>query len=450
MRELWRPVLQSATAGTINRVFALAIRFVTIPLLVRYLGNERYGMWMTIASTTAYITLLDFGVVSALVNKLTTHFQRGRTARANAYIIATSALLWMVSLVGAIIAIWFVGRLDLAHAFKLTSLAAVSEVRATANVTILCAALQLSSSPLLRVPYTMQRGYITEAYSALGNILSVAGIVTAVTAGFGLPFLAGALMSGPVIAALGVGLHLSVRGQLQLRWIGARRWRAALGVLKRSASDYVVMQVCATLLSTLQFVVLAAYRGAEAVTPYALLGQALLALQIPLAVLQQPLWTRLAALYDLGQLAQIRHIFVQYLWIALGYAVFAAAVIVFLSNPVLQLVLKKQVVLDLPLRIGFALSCGLGLIAGGNLGSLLFAIRLSRSNAVLSVTQLGLFLTAASILTPRFGGAGMVASVLLTYLIAIPVLIRTLTRNLAPARTVIAPFRTGAATVVAR
>lgn len=450
MRELWRPVLQSATAGTINRVLALAIRFVTIPLLVRYLGNERYGMWMTIASTTAYITLLDFGVVSALVNKLTTHFQRGRTARANAYIIATSVLLLMVSVVGAAVAVLLVGRLDLAHVFRLTSLAAIQEVRATARVTIVFAALQLSSSPLLRVPFTMQRGYISEAYSAIGNILTLVGIIAVVTAGLGLPFLAAALMSAPVLAACGVGLHLYVERTLQIQWIGRRRWRAAMAVLRRSASDYVVMQVCATLLSTLQFFLLAAYQGAEAVTPYALLSQALIALQIPLAVLQQPLWTRLAALYDTGQVAQIRRVFVQYLWIALVYGLLAAVVIVFLSNPVLELVLKKQVVLDLPLRIGFALLCGLGLIAGGNLGSLLFAMRLSRSNAVLSITQLGLFLTFACILTPRFGAAGMVSTVLLTYLVAIPMLVRTLTRSLSPTRSVPASFRRNPATLAAR
>ena len=435
MRDLWRPVLQSASAGTVNRVLALAIRFLTIPILVRYLGNERYGMWMTIASVTAYITLLDLGVVSALVNRLTTHFQRGETDRASAYIVASTTLLTGVGVVGAAIGTLIVARLDVAHAFKLSSLAAMREAKPTAIVTIILAALQLASSPLLRVPYTMQRGYIAEAYSAFGNLLSVAGIIGAVLGHLGVPYLAASLLLGPVFAAFGVAVHLSFRKSLCLRWIGARRWRAAIGALGRSASDYVVMQVSATLLSTLQFILLASFKGAEAVTPYALLSQALIALQIPLAVLQQPLWTRLSALYDEGRLAEIRTLFVQYLRVAAVYSILASSIIIFLSNPVLEIVLKKQVVLDLGIRIGFAASCSLGLIAGGNLGSLLFAVRLSRANAVLSVGQLLLFGTSALILTPRFGATGMVTSVVLASLAALPLLVRTLSISLAPAPT---------------
>lgn len=432
MRELWRPVLQSASAGTVNRVLALAIRFVTIPVLVRYLGNERYGMWMTIASITAYVTLLDLGLVSALVNRLTGHFQRGHAARANSYIVATTTLLAAVGAIGAVVGSAIVARLDVAHAFKLSSIAAIREAEPTAIITIVLAALQLASSPLLRVPYTMQRGYITEGYSVIGNIVSVCGIFAAIYGHLGVPYLAAALLIGPVIAAMGVAIHLSVERSLHLRWIGARRWRAAIGSLGRSASDYVIMQVSATLLATLQFILLAWFKGAEAVTPYALLGQALLALQIPLAVLQQPLWTRLSALYEQGRIAEIRTVFVQYLRVAAIYSLFTAAIIIFLSNPVLEVVLKKQVVLDLGIRIGFAISCALGLIAGGNLGSLLFAMRLSRANALLSIVQLILFGVSAAILTPRYGATGMVASVVLASAAALPLLVRTLSMSLAP------------------
>lgn len=434
MRELWRPILQSASAGTVNRLLALAIRFLTIPILVRYLGNERYGMWMTIASTTAYITLLDLGVVSALVNRLTANFRRGQVARANAYVVATSTLLTGVASLGATLVILLLAHVDVAHVFKLSSKAAVGEAHPTAIVTIVFAALQLACSPLLRVPYTMQRGYIAEAYSALGNILSLGGILAAVVMHLGVPYLAASLMMGPVVAGLGIAVHLCVKRQLRVQWIGMRRWRAAIRVLGHSASDYVVMQVSATLLSTLQFIMLASYKGAEAVTPYALLGQALMALQIPLAVLQQPLWTRLSALYDDGRTRDIRALFIQYLRVATAYSVFCALVIVFLSNPVLELVLKKQIVLDLGLRVGFAASCALGLIAGGNLGSLLFAVRLSRANAILSVAQLVVFVSSAMILTPRFSATGMVVSVVLSSAMALPLLARTLSTSLAPAR----------------
>ena len=104
MVNLWRPVVSSAAAGTVNRGAAIAIRLVTIPLLLRYLGAERYGLWMTIASATAYLTMLDFGTVSALVNRLSRAYARGRSDVAARLVLSATGGLCIVAACGALIA----------------------------------------------------------------------------------------------------------------------------------------------------------------------------------------------------------------------------------------------------------------------------------------------------------------------------------------------------------
>lgn len=50
-----------------NLVLVMAAAFIVSPIIVHGLGNEKYGIWVLIVSTTGYFTVLDFGVNTALI-----------------------------------------------------------------------------------------------------------------------------------------------------------------------------------------------------------------------------------------------------------------------------------------------------------------------------------------------------------------------------------------------
>lgn len=428
--RLWRPVLVSASAGTLNRASAIAVRLVTVPLLLRYLGAERYGLWMTIASATAYLTLLDFGTVSALTNRLTRCYAAGRFRAGRAYVTSATMALLIAAIIGMSIAVVVIVGVDWPKAFGLNSAVASAEVRPTLLVAAALAAAQLALAAVLRLPYTMQRGALSEGYQLAGNVGSLVGIIAAVQAGLGLPWLALALMAGPVVAGCGVLLHLVVTKQLsapRLSW--TRHWLIVRS-LARAGGAFVVMQVVGTLLFALQFPILAASHGAAAVAPYALLTQVMLGLQTPLTVLQQPLWTRYAALRARGDMDGVRSIIRQYMGIAATYSVIAAIALFTLVNPILALLAKASVV-SVGLRAAFALLCALGLIGGGNLGAALLALDLSRSMATISIVQLAVFLAVASAIVPPLGALGMALSACAIYLVGLPPIFAVLRRRLA-------------------
>lgn len=418
--KLWQPVLASASAGTLNRGSAIAIRLVTIPLLLRYLGVERYGLWMTIASATAYLTMLDFGTVSALTNRLSRCYARGRSRVAASLVLSATLGLCLVATFGVATACIVIFSVDWAHAFHLSSAAAVAEVRPTIVVATLLAGAQLALAAILRLPYTMQRGSLSEGYQLGGNVGSFVAILGVVRAGGGLPWLAAALMSGPVVAGLCVLAHLGTRGHLSAPRASYRRRRRVIESLGRAGGAFVVMQVVGTLLFALQFPLLAMMRGATAVAPYALLTQIMLGLQIPLTVLQQPLWTRIAALRAHRDISGLRSIIRNYLIAAGAYSAVAGVILVVFVNPLLVLLAKSIVTTPLSLRLAFAVLCALGLIGGGNLGSVLLALDLSKPLALLSAIQLLAFILAAILLVPTLGALGMVASVCAVYVIALP------------------------------
>ena len=66
------------TAGVLasyaNQAASAASNFLILPLYLRYLGAERYGLWVTISGIVAYFGLLNFGVVQTTANRFGSAF----------------------------------------------------------------------------------------------------------------------------------------------------------------------------------------------------------------------------------------------------------------------------------------------------------------------------------------------------------------------------------------
>lgn len=62
-----RALLWNAIANSAAFIAQLGVAFFLAPLLVRYLGRERYGIWSFVESILAYFTLFDLGIAATLV-----------------------------------------------------------------------------------------------------------------------------------------------------------------------------------------------------------------------------------------------------------------------------------------------------------------------------------------------------------------------------------------------
>src|SRR5689334_16477992 len=59
-------------AGLIAKALYLLVRVVSIPLAMRLLGADRYGLWLTVGSFVNWLGLFEFGIGYGLVNALAT------------------------------------------------------------------------------------------------------------------------------------------------------------------------------------------------------------------------------------------------------------------------------------------------------------------------------------------------------------------------------------------
>lgn len=60
--------------------------FISIPLLIQYLGNEDYGIWVLVFTVFQWVLLMDFGIQSALKTKIPILLHNNETELIKGYI----------------------------------------------------------------------------------------------------------------------------------------------------------------------------------------------------------------------------------------------------------------------------------------------------------------------------------------------------------------------------
>lgn len=72
---------------------AVAASFFAIPLMIRYLGQEQYGIWSTLLSIMSWVVFFDLGIGNGLRNKLAESLAKNRIADAAGYV--SSGYTWI-------------------------------------------------------------------------------------------------------------------------------------------------------------------------------------------------------------------------------------------------------------------------------------------------------------------------------------------------------------------
>jgi O-antigen/teichoic acid export membrane protein len=104
----------TGAASIVNRLAALAVRLVTVPLALHALGAERYGLWMAVASLLSWLTLFDFGIGSGLINPLSRAHAEG-DHRTVARLVSSALVVCAISAAAILGVVEFtIHRLDLA------------------------------------------------------------------------------------------------------------------------------------------------------------------------------------------------------------------------------------------------------------------------------------------------------------------------------------------------
>jgi len=96
-------IAAAVSSGAAARVLSSLFTLVSLPLAVRYLGAERFGVWATIASTVVFLNLLDLGIASSLTNYIAHSYAVGDRQYAARYTANALVLTAVVACVAGVL-----------------------------------------------------------------------------------------------------------------------------------------------------------------------------------------------------------------------------------------------------------------------------------------------------------------------------------------------------------
>lgn len=268
-RERYRRAAMTGATAALGRVVSLGTSILTVRLTFRYLGAERYGMWMTISSVVLMLVFADLGMNNGLINIVAdaTGKDDPETARQ-----ATASAFWLLSVVATVIAI--IGAIAYPHLntgriFNVQSSLAIQESGPALLAFFLCFVLNVPLGIVRATQTGLQSAYINNLWNMLGSLSSLGALLIAIHLHAGLPALVLSLSGPPVLVAILNGADLFGRSHRELLPDPRNFSRTVASRLLHIGLMFFLLQVSISVGMQTDNVVIAQILGAKAVASYA-------------------------------------------------------------------------------------------------------------------------------------------------------------------------------------
>jgi O-antigen/teichoic acid export membrane protein len=415
-----RAFLTGGTA-TLARVVQVGTSLITVPLTLKYLGNERFGLWMTISSVLAMAAFADFGVGNGVLNTVAKAYGKDdvegiRKAVSSGFAVLNTIAAVLLSLFFCVYR--FVSWGDFFHVI---SPQARSEAGPALAVFAVCFAFNIAMDVVQRVQLGLQQGYRYGFWQLCGSILGFVGVLGEIWLRAGLPMLVVAIAGAPILATALNAIHFfgSVRPDLRprLRLIS----RDVISQIARLGGLFFVLQIVVAVSFSADNFIIARTLGAVNVPEYSIPQRMFGLITMISSMLITPLWPAYGESISRGDMAWVRRTLRASLFAVLTISSMISASLLFLSSRLIHWWVGSRIhpsfVLLLGLAIWTVFNC-----CGDALSSFLNGASVIRLQVIVaSIFGIGC-LMAKIVFIRRYGVAGIPWAAIVSYagLVALP------------------------------
>ena len=258
-------IIRTALTSGLSTVLTMLTGIISVSLTVRYLGTERYGLWLTISTILAWLNLTDAGIGNALTNRIAKAYGQDKLPEAQHYV---ASAFWLFTVVGVTIAVGgaVLGvRLRWADILRVQSVDAARELPSAISLALVIYGLGFPLSMARSVYNGFQEGYYANYWSIAASVLSLVALVVVTRFGGGLPLLVGAVFGVRQLVAAVSSLFLFTVHRPQLRPVLSRARLNDLGSLLSVGLMFVVLQLTSLLITQSDNLVIVRLLGPEQV-----------------------------------------------------------------------------------------------------------------------------------------------------------------------------------------
>jgi O-antigen/teichoic acid export membrane protein len=412
-KERYRRIILAGAGSVLANLAATASMLIIIPMMLRHLGPERYGLWLAISSFLGLLNFADLGLGNGLINAIAAACgQNDRYAQTKSVSSAGMLLgvLSATSILGFAIAYPWVPWQKL---FNLSSSIAVTEAGPAMAALFACMAIQIPLGVVVKARLGCQDGFANSLWTTLGHALGLLAVVAITQFGFGLTVLVLAYYIPPILATAFNGLHL-MRVRPWLRPVASAVCRrTAIGLL-RLGSVFFVLQITTAVIYWSDNLIIANTVGPNSVAEYAVPMRLFSIPQLIISVLLTPIWP---AYGDAIARRDMRWVKTTLLWSVLASFVLslsASAALLLMDKAIFRLWLGDQLSPPKSLMFLMATWCVLSAV-GSSVAMFLNGAHIVRLQIVTSVLMAPCKIALSFTLAPILGPSGVLIGTLVPY-----------------------------------
>jgi O-antigen/teichoic acid export membrane protein len=264
----YQKIFLSAFSAGFAKILSIAFILITTPLLLSYLGPERFGLWMAISSTVAMLAFADMGIGSGLMNAVSAAYGQEDYEGIREVIGMGICLLGIIAISILIIFFTIYPFVEWAALFNVNLPLAISEVGPAITISVVFFALSIPASLIFKILMGLQMGGVANLWISVGSIFSLLGVLIVFNLKLGLPSLAVAFSAPPVIVGIFANIYIINKKKFLLPVFAGFKKRQ-IGKLSKVSGLFFVLQISGLIAFQSDNLVIAHYLGANEVGVYA-------------------------------------------------------------------------------------------------------------------------------------------------------------------------------------
>ena len=148
----------------------MALSVVSVPIILDFLGSENYGVWQTILSILAWVSLTNFGLGNGLRNFISLERAKKSISELNFYVNTTILLSLVISFVVLCFLIIILYNIELSAVFK-NYLGNYSSIKISLVISIIFFCLNLVTGIFYSVFYGFEKSHYVSGVTFVFNFL---------------------------------------------------------------------------------------------------------------------------------------------------------------------------------------------------------------------------------------------------------------------------------------
>ena len=332
---------------------AIFASFLSIPLMIKYLGIEQYGVWSTLLSIVSWVVLFDIGIGNGLRNKISESLAQNNRQEVHNYISTSYTIVGAIALI--LISIFLVASeyIPWQRVFNITSISN-QDLQSVVNITAIFLFLNFWFSLINQVFNGFQKTSLVVSNQFLSNFFSLSAVFILYT------FYESSLIK--LAFAYGTSLVLS---SLILSFWFYKENREFIPRIKSFGLNYTksitslgfkffIIQIAMIVIFTTDKILITQLFGPQYVASYDVVFKLFSVITIVHGILMAPLWSAYSDAYHRNDMKWIKKTIKNQLKIYFLIIV-ATISLIFLAKPIIALWIGKDLFISNVLIIAIAL-----------------------------------------------------------------------------------------------